>query len=111
MVLSDRIYRFSLAPTPDREERAVLFSDFVFIVVVVLLWQRYFTPGDMGRLAELRPFCLFKPVGAFFFFFFKRKGFDKIQVAQSWLTRGKGVSTKLPRKKLEAFYLLDGKCM
>lgn len=47
----------------------------------------------------------------FFFFFFKRKGFDKIQVAQSWLTRGKGMSTKLLRKKLEAFYLLDGKCM
>ena len=80
MVLSDRIYRFSLAPTPDREERAVLFSDFVFIVVVVLLWQRYFTPGDMGRLAELRPFCLFKPVGAFFFFFLRGRDLTKYRL-------------------------------
>lgn len=49
---------FSLEPTSDREERAFFFSDFLFIVVVVLLWQRCFTPGDVGRLAELRPFCL-----------------------------------------------------
>lgn len=104
---------FSLAPTSGREERAFFFSDFLFIVVV-LLWQRYFTPGEMGRLAKLRAFCLsFQACGRFVFsfLFFKRKRFDKIQVAQSWLTRGKGMSTKLPRKKLEAFYLLDGKCM
>lgn len=67
--------------------------------------------GAACRIEALLSVCLSLWALCFFFSFFKRKRFDKIQVAQSWLTRGKGMSTKLPRKKLEAFCLLDVKCM
>ena len=62
-----------------------------------MLWQRYFTPGEMGRLAESRPsVCL--SLWALFFSFFKRKRFDKIQVAEL-VNQGKGNEYKTAPKE------------
>ena len=58
-----------------------------------------FHAGRDGAACRIEALCLFKPVGAFLFFsFFKRKRFDKIQVAEL-VNQGKGNEYKTAPKE------------